>query len=88
MDGDKGPARIPDVLIDGIKMQEKGGIVQLPELPPDFKPGDRVRIISGALTGHFGLFAGMKGADRVYVLLTLLGGESRTEMARAAIEVA
>jgi transcriptional antiterminator RfaH len=85
MDGE-GPARISETVIDGIKMREKDGIIQLPEPPPEFKPRDRVRIISGALTGHFGLFAGMKGSDRVYVLLSLLGGQSRTELARDAIE--
>jgi transcriptional antiterminator RfaH len=85
MDGE-GPARISEAIINGIKMRERDGLVQLPEAPPDFKMGDKVRIISGAMTGHFGLFAGMKGSDRVYVLMTLLGGQSRTTMARSAIE--
>jgi transcription antitermination factor NusG len=84
MDGDR-PARVSDTIIDEIKSRERGGFIQLSERP-EFVLGDRVHIKSGAMTGQFGLFAGMKGADRVFVLLTLLGVQRRTELPRAAIE--
>jgi hypothetical protein len=46
--------------------------------------GERVRIVSGALSGQLGIFAGQSARERVIVLLTLLGC-SRVELARSAI---
>jgi hypothetical protein len=44
-----------------------------------------VQITSGALFGQHGLFAGMKGTDRVFVLLGLLGKERSVELGKASI---
>jgi hypothetical protein len=40
---------------------------------PSLKPGDPVKLVGGLLTGASGLYAGMRGADRVAVLLAALG---------------
>jgi transcription antitermination factor NusG len=47
------------------------------------RPGDPVRVTSGPLVGLAGLVAGLRGSDRVAILLNVLG---RVELARAAIE--
>ena len=66
------PAVIGDHVIDAIRAREKGGLVVLPE-PPRLKPGDKVRITTGFLTGALAVYSGMRGADRVAVLLGFLG---------------
>jgi hypothetical protein len=60
------PAAIGDHIVDAIREREKGGLVVLPEAP-------RLRVTGGLLMGAAGLFAGMRGADRVAVLLAVLG---------------
>ena len=66
------PAKVADDVIDGIKRREHGGFVVLPEAPR-LRPGDPVRVLHGPLEGRLGLFAGMRGAQRVAVLLQFLG---------------
>jgi transcriptional antiterminator RfaH len=85
MDGLR-PARVPDAVISEIRARERGGLVELPRCP-GFKVGDQVRILQGPLAGHLGLYAGMRARERVLVLLALLGGQRRVELARGAIEV-
>jgi transcriptional antiterminator RfaH len=85
MDG-AAPARVPDSVIAEIRSREVRGAVELPKLPGDLHAGDRVRILSGPFVGHLGLFAGMKPRERVEVLLQILGGQSRVELAKSAVE--
>jgi hypothetical protein len=66
------PAKVADVIIDAIKARERGGLVELEE-KPRLRPGDPVRVTTGFLTGVLGVYTGMRGADRVAVLLKLLG---------------
>jgi transcriptional antiterminator RfaH len=70
--GVDGPAKVADAVVDAIKARERGGYVVLPE-PPRLKPGDPVKLVGGLLIGASGLFSGMRGADRVAVLLGALG---------------
>jgi transcriptional antiterminator RfaH len=79
------PARVPDAVINEIKSRERGGFVVLPKAcGPAI--GTRMKILQGPLQGHIGLFAGMRPHERVLVLLQLLGGEQRVELAQSAIE--
>jgi transcriptional antiterminator RfaH len=71
MSGD-GPAKVPDSVIDEIRARERDGYVVLQE-KPRFRPGDPIRVASGLLMGATGLFSGMRGPERVAVLLGLLG---------------
>jgi transcriptional antiterminator RfaH len=66
------PARVPDVVIAELRARERGGLIELPR-PPGFKHGARVRIVRGIFAGQAALFAGMRGHERVAVLLALLG---------------
>jgi hypothetical protein len=46
-----------------------------------------VRILAGPFAGHLGLYAGMRPHERVLVLLGVLGGQQRVDLARDAVEV-
>jgi transcriptional antiterminator RfaH len=75
LDGER-PARVPDQIIDRIKAQEVNGLVVLPKVP-GLKRGDKVRIVHGALIGNLAIYEGMRGRQRVEVLLTFLGSQQR-----------
>jgi transcriptional antiterminator RfaH len=83
--GGEGPLHVPDAVVDGIRAREVGGLVELPRRDA-FKPGDKVRIVAGAFTGHRGLYAEMRPHERVVVLLALLGGQQRVELPAADVE--
>jgi transcriptional antiterminator RfaH len=80
-----GPLPVPDALIAEIKRREVGGVVELPQRD-GLRVGEQVKITAGPFTGQLGLYAGMRGNERVLVLLALLGGQVRTELAKDAIE--
>ena len=46
----------------------------------------RVKVVSGPLQNQIGMLAILRPHERVLVLLRLLGGEQRVELARTAIE--
>jgi transcriptional antiterminator RfaH len=71
MSGDE-PAKVADAVIDAIKARERGGYVVL-DAKPRLRPGDPIRVTSGLLLGATGLYSGMRGHERVAVLLGLLG---------------
>jgi transcriptional antiterminator RfaH len=66
------PAKVPDAVIEDLRWRERSGLVQLPELHR-FRAGDRVRVTYGPLIGLEGLVSGIKAAQRIEVLLGLLG---------------
>jgi transcriptional antiterminator RfaH len=79
------PAHVPDAIISEIKSRERGGLIELVK-PHGFKPGMRVRVVSGPLSEQIGLLAALRPHERVLVLLQLLGGQQRVELARNAVE--
>jgi len=85
MDGEV-PARVPDAVIAEIKLRERNGFVELPR-PRGLAPGMRVKVLQGPLQAQIGLLAALRPHERVLVLLNLLGGHQRVELARNAIEV-
>jgi len=54
--------------------------------PRGFVPGMRVRVVSGPLSAQIGMLAALRPHERVLILLQLLGGERRVELARGAIK--
>jgi transcriptional antiterminator RfaH len=84
MAGD-GPARVPDSVISEIRSRERNGLVELAK-PRGFQQGDRVRIVSGPLANHLGLFDGQAPRERVAILLRVLGSQTRVELPADAIE--
>ena len=79
------PAHVPDGVIAEIRSRARNGLVELPK-PHGLKPGMRVRVISGPLSEQIGMLAALRPHERVLVLLQLLGGQQRVELARNAIE--
>ena len=80
-----GPAKVPDQVIAEIRQRERNGLVELPRRE-EFRVGEQVRILQGPFAGHFGLYAGMRPRERVEILLQLLGGQQRVELAKDAIK--
>jgi transcription antitermination factor NusG len=81
------PAHCPDDEIEKIKMQTRNGLVRLPKPPqkpkasPGFKIGQIVRITSGSFCGFEAIYDGMSSRERECVLLDMLGGKARVELA-------
>jgi transcriptional antiterminator RfaH len=86
MDGVR-PPRVADQIIDDLRKRERNGLIELPQRDK-LKPGDQVRILQGPFAGHLGLYAGMQAHERVLVLLALLGGQQRVELAKDDVESA
>jgi transcriptional antiterminator RfaH len=80
------PARVADEVIADIRSRERGGLIDLQPPLGALRPGDRVKVTAGPFTGHLGLYAGMRGRERVLVLLAVLGGQQRVELAKDAVE--
>src|SRR5262245_45464223 len=75
MDGLR-PGRVPDGVVAEIRSRECNGLIILPKPPKPravIEHGGAVRIARGPLSGMRGLYQGMRGSDRVEVLLELLG---------------
>ena len=88
--GGEGPAHVPDRIIEELRAREgRDGLITLPPPPRPgdrFQPGDKVRVTTGPLTGFVGLVEGMRPHQRVEVLLQMLGGLQRVELATAAVK--
>jgi transcriptional antiterminator RfaH len=84
MDGER-PAVVPDAVISEIRSRERNGFVELVK-PRGLRPGTRVRVISGPLSERIGMLAVLRPHERVVVLLNLLGGDQRVDLAQSAIE--
>jgi transcriptional antiterminator RfaH len=78
------PARVPDRVITEIRSRERGGLIELPKLR--LEPGMRVKVLQGPLQDQIGLLAALRPHERVLVLLQLLGGQQRVDLARSSIE--
>ena len=70
------PTAVADRVIESLKAREENGFVHL-ELRPNFRPGDKIRVLDGAFADCLGLYEGMKDSDRVAILLDLLGRKVR-----------
>lgn len=78
--GDR-PAALDDAVIAEIRGREAAdGLVHL-DAAFGIKPGEAVRLTDGALTEMVGLFDGASDANRVAVLLTILGRPVRVQVA-------
>ena len=79
------PARVPDSVIAEIRARERGGLVELPKREK-FCTGEAVRVTHGPFSGQLGLYQGQRPRERVLVLLAVLGGQQRVELAKDDIE--
>jgi transcription antitermination factor NusG len=83
------PALLSDEIVADLRGREgRDGLVRLPKRTrlnggAKFERGDTVRIAHGPMSGFTGLVEGMRGQQRVEILLALLG---RVELAASAVE--
>jgi transcriptional antiterminator RfaH len=78
------PARVPDAVIDAIRARERDGVVILPE--QQLRHGDRVRITRGPFCEQLALYAGQAPHERIAILLSLFGRQSRIVLGREDVE--
>jgi transcriptional antiterminator RfaH len=82
------PTPVPVQVVRLLKCREDtNGFIRL-ELKPQFKTGDKVRILEGVFCDCLGLYEGMPDRDRVAVLLDLLGRKVRVLMDAETIAAA
>jgi transcriptional antiterminator RfaH len=78
------PTPVPEGLVEAIAMREgEAGCVTLP--PPSFQPGDLLVLEDGPFKDLVGRFECMSDAERVTVLLDLMGREVRVATHYTAI---
>lgn len=71
------PAAVPEGVVAELKSREdERGFIGL-ESKPAFAPGDKVRLLAGALVDHAGIFGARADQHRVSVLLEMLGRKVR-----------
>lgn len=71
------PTPIPDEVIATLKAREdETGFVRL-DFRPQFRVGDKIRVLDGIFADCLGIFDGMPDRDRVSILLDLLGRKVR-----------
>ena len=81
------PARVPDRIIAELRSHERNGLIQLPQ-KPGLRRGDQVRITRGPMAERLAIYEGMKGRERVEVMLAILGSVQRVELSNADIRPA
>lgn len=82
------PAVLATSEVDRLRAKERHGLIQLPKPPPRLVLGAEVRIAAGSFSGLTGIYDGMAGADRVRVLLEIMGQAVPVRLAKADIEPA
>jgi len=81
------PAVVPEIMIDKLKMNEDEFGLQSFE-KKEFKQGDKIEIISGAFEGYKAVFQKMKNAERVSVLLDIVGNNTQVTLSVHELEIA
>ncbi len=80
------PAPVPKGIVEAIHAREgEDGLV---EIVPPFHNGEQVVVHEGPFSGQVGIFNCMDDAQRVTILLDLLGREVRLKVPAYAIEAA
>lgn len=80
------PARVHSRLVDEIRGREdKNGLVEL--MPPDYRKGQPLRVTEGPFSDLSVIFESTDSANRVIVLMRLLGREVRLNLPPKAVTV-
>jgi transcriptional antiterminator RfaH len=85
---DNKPASVSQKIIDDLKSREENGFYRPIEPQELFHKDQRIYINNGLLQGKFGICQGMKGSDRVKILLIGLAGNVRATLPAVHLEAA
>jgi transcriptional antiterminator RfaH len=81
------PAVVPDELVSCLKDNDDSEGLQK-VIKRDMSPGDRVEIISGPFAGYEGIYQQQKGAERVAVLLEIVGKSAALTLSAHDLQLA
>ena len=82
------PRAVQESIIDRLRRREDSvGFIRLDQRP-HFRSGDKVRVLDGAFVDTLGLFEGFADAERVTILLDLLGRKVRVNLDLDAVAAA
>ena len=82
------PAPVPEQVVRAIQCrQDASGYVKL-ERAPALRTGDKIRVLEGAFADCFGLYEGLRDAERVAILLDLLGQKVRVTVGLNSVAAA
>lgn len=82
------PAMIADKIISALKAQENAeGIVPVSSVAV-FAAGDKVRVLEGPFKDHTAVFSQLDDKQRVQLLLTFMGRETKISLSPYAVEAA
>jgi transcriptional antiterminator RfaH len=82
------PTPVPGRVVAMLKDREDAaGFIQL-DRQPQFRVGDKIRVLDGVFSDCLGLYDGMPDRDRVAVLLELLGRKVRVLLDAEAVTAA
>ena len=81
------PAVVPDELITCLKENDDpDGLQKI--IKRDMSPGDRVEIVSGPFAGYEGIYQQQKSAERVAVLLEIVGKNAALTLSAHDLQLA
>lgn len=81
---DQTPACVPSAIVAGLMARcDENGLIKAAD---SLAPGDEVRIVSGPFAGFVGSVETLAPQQRVWVLLDLLGGETRVALKGSVIQ--
>jgi transcriptional antiterminator RfaH len=81
------PAQVPEELITSLKANDDSeGLQKIARR--DMAPGDRVEIVSGPFAGYEAIYKQHKGADRVAVLLEVVGKNTALTLSAHDLQLA
>ena len=81
------PAKVPtDLIAFLLDREDEGGHQVIPT--KNFKPGERIRIREGPLTGYEGIFQTTNGMERVTILIKILEKEQKISLKPQSLESA
>jgi len=82
------PAPVPEGIVEAIMAREDSQAFVDLTRQAEFKPGDAVQVLAGPFADHVAQFQGPSAAERVVLLLEILGRTLRVEVSREFVTAA
>lgn len=80
------PAEIPAELVEELRLRERHGAFDHPAQIRGLRRGDPVRVAAGPFAELAGRFHGMATAERVFVLLEMLGRSVKVQLPNEVVD--